>query len=241
MTLASGLVAAIPQIAANPGSAVTLLATQLPAASTFFLTYFVTSSLAAAAGGLLRIVPLIIYYVKLYILGSTPRAVYGIKFSMGGVAWGTLFPNMTLLTVIGAPSCRFIAELELTPTFAGLSYSVIAPLISGFAFLAFVLFWFVYKVCRRGTFGIARTVSDAWCSTSSSGSWTSPPRARRAVSFTPRLFRTSLWAFTSVSSVHSNVTGAALKWRFRCRGGLPYGTVLPRAGCRRQAICNPSG
>lgn len=36
---------------------------------------------------------------------------------------------MTLLTVIG------------------LTYSVIAPLVSGFAFLAFALFWFVYKVC----------------------------------------------------------------------------------------------
>jgi hypothetical protein len=41
VTLASGLVKAIPAIAQNPGSAVTLLATQLPAASTFFLTYFV--------------------------------------------------------------------------------------------------------------------------------------------------------------------------------------------------------
>jgi hypothetical protein len=38
------------------------------------------------------------------------------------------WPNMTLLTVIG------------------LSYSIIAPLISGFAFVAFFLFWFVYKV-----------------------------------------------------------------------------------------------
>ena len=38
------------------------------------------------------------------------------------------FPNMTLLTVIG------------------LAYSIIAPLVSGFAFLAFFLYWFVYKV-----------------------------------------------------------------------------------------------
>ena len=38
VTLASGLVASIPLIANNPGSAVTLLATQLPLASTFFLT-----------------------------------------------------------------------------------------------------------------------------------------------------------------------------------------------------------
>ncbi|KAM0752233.1 DUF221-domain-containing protein [Meredithblackwellia eburnea MCA 4105] len=127
VTLASGLVAAIPSITKNPSSAVTLLATKLPSASTFFLTYFVTTSLAGASGGLLQIVALIVYYVKLFILGSTPRAVYGIKFTLGYVAWGTLFPNMTLLTVIG------------------LTYSVIAPLVCGFAFLAFGLFWFTYK------------------------------------------------------------------------------------------------
>lgn len=113
-------------------------------------SFQVTTSFAGAAGGLLQIVPLILYYVKLFILGSTPRSVFGIKYNMNGVAWGTLvsadeakcdsaptdlfldsqWPNMTLLTVIG------------------LSYSIIAPLICGFAFVAFFLYWFVYKVSR---------------------------------------------------------------------------------------------
>ncbi|GAA5911541.1 uncharacterized protein JCM6883_005788 [Sporobolomyces salmoneus] len=127
VTLASGLVSAIPQIAKNPGSAVTLLATQLPAASTFFLTYFVTVSLSGAAGALLQIARLVLYYVKLVLLGSTPRSIYGVKYNMATVAWGTLFPSMTLLTVIG------------------LTYSIIAPLICGFALVAFALYWFVYK------------------------------------------------------------------------------------------------
>ncbi|KAK4056830.1 phosphate metabolism protein 7 [Microbotryomycetes sp. JL221] len=127
VTLASGLVNSIPGIVENPSSAVTILATQLPSASIFFLTYIVTTSFAGAAGALLQIVPLILYYVKLFILGSTPRSVYNIKYQMNGVAWGTLFPNMTLLTVIG------------------LAYSIIAPLINGFAFVAFFLYWFVYK------------------------------------------------------------------------------------------------
>lgn len=48
----------------------------------------------------MQIVRLIIYYVKLFILGSTPRSVYGIKYIPGGVAWGTLFPSITLLVVI---------------------------------------------------------------------------------------------------------------------------------------------
>ncbi|KAK4698531.1 calcium permeable stress-gated cation channel, partial [Phenoliferia sp. Uapishka_3] len=127
VTLSSGLVAAIPAITKDPASAVTLLATKLPAASTFFLTYIVTTSLGGASGSLLQIVTLITYYVKLFLLGSTPRSVYKIKFQLQNVKWGTLFPNMTLLTVIG------------------LTYSVIAPLVSGFACVSFAFFWFVYK------------------------------------------------------------------------------------------------
>lgn len=73
VTLASGLIAAIPQIANNPGSAVTLLAQQLPSASTFFLTFFVTSLFSGAAGMLLQVVPLVLFYVFLMLLGSTPR------------------------------------------------------------------------------------------------------------------------------------------------------------------------
>ena len=55
------------------------------------------------------------------------RQVFNLKYTMGSVAWGTVFPNITLLTVIG------------------LAYSIIAPLMNGFAFLAFGLFAFSYK------------------------------------------------------------------------------------------------
>ncbi|GAA5981751.1 hypothetical protein JCM10908_004590 [Rhodotorula pacifica] len=127
VTFSSGLMAAIPAITKNPSSAVTLLATQLPSASTFFLTYFVTVSFSGAAGSLLQIARLVLYYVKLVLLGSTPRSVWNLKDSFATVAWGTLYPSMTLLTVIG------------------LTYSIIAPLICGFACVAFALFWFVYK------------------------------------------------------------------------------------------------
>lgn len=74
---------------------------------------------------------MILYYVKLILLGSTPRKVYTIKCTMRSVQWGTVFPNITLLTVIS------------------ITYSIIAPLVAGFAVLAFGLFWFVWKV-RRG-------------------------------------------------------------------------------------------
>jgi len=65
--------------------------------------------------------------VKLIILGNTPRSIYNIKFAPRSVAWGTLFPAITLLTVIT------------------LAYSLIAPIINGLSVLAFVLFYQLYK------------------------------------------------------------------------------------------------
>ena len=65
-------------------------------------SFILLQGLTGTSSGFLQIVTFVIYYVKLFILGSTPRAVWGIKFNPGNVAWGTLFPNMTLLVVISA-------------------------------------------------------------------------------------------------------------------------------------------
>ncbi|KIK93365.1 hypothetical protein PAXRUDRAFT_34109 [Paxillus rubicundulus Ve08.2h10] len=127
VTLSSGLIAALPGLLENPGSAATLLAQYLPQASTFFLTYIILQGLSGSAGGFLAVVQLVLYYVKLFILGSTARSVYGIKFGPRTVAWGTLFPSITLLTVIT------------------LGYSIISPIINGLAVFAFFLFYQLYK------------------------------------------------------------------------------------------------
>ncbi|KAG1790166.1 uncharacterized protein HD556DRAFT_1392969 [Suillus plorans] len=127
VTLSSGIFAALPSILANPSSIAGLLAQYLPQASTFFLTYILLQGLSGVAGGFLSAVGLIIYYVKLFILGSTPRAVYNIKYAPTTVAWGTLFPTITLLVVI---------------TFA---YSIISPVINGLACFTFFLFYLLYK------------------------------------------------------------------------------------------------
>ncbi|KIJ61895.1 hypothetical protein HYDPIDRAFT_189369 [Hydnomerulius pinastri MD-312] len=54
--------------------------------------------LSGAAGGFLAVVQLVLYYimVKLVILGSTPRSIYNIKYGARTIAWGTLFPSVTL-------------------------------------------------------------------------------------------------------------------------------------------------
>lgn len=86
-----------------------------------------TVGLSGAAGGLLQIARLAIYYIKIVLLGGTPRKVFALRNNMDSVKFGTAFPKMTLLTVIG------------------LAYSIIAPVMCGFVMLTFALFWFVYK------------------------------------------------------------------------------------------------
>jgi len=72
-------------------------------------------------------VPLLLYYVKLFVLGSSPRSVYKLKYGLRSVSFGTLFPTMTLLVVIT------------------ITYSVISPIINGLAFVCFFLFFMLYK------------------------------------------------------------------------------------------------
>lgn len=88
MTLSSGLIAAIPVIAENPGTAVTDLAQNLPRASNFYLSYMVTTSLSGASGNFMRIVALILYYVLFFVLASTPRKLSRIQFRMPNTDWG---------------------------------------------------------------------------------------------------------------------------------------------------------
>ena len=104
VSLSSGIIAALPQLAKDPSLAPTLLARNLPLASNFFLTFIILQGLTVTAAGLLTLVPLIIYYVKLILLGSTPRSIFTIKYTMRSVEWGTLFPITTLLVVI----CRLL-------------------------------------------------------------------------------------------------------------------------------------
>lgn len=126
VSLASGIVPIIKQATNNPASIPTLLTQNLPNASIFFLTYILLQA-AAVAGGFLQIATLVVYYVKLFLLGSTPRSIYKLKNGMRSVQWGTLFPSVTLLVTIT------------------LAYSVLQPIMNGLAFALFFLMYMLYK------------------------------------------------------------------------------------------------
>ncbi|ELU38476.1 DUF221 family protein [Rhizoctonia solani AG-1 IA] len=87
------------QILEQPSKAVELLATNLPNASIFFLTYIVANGLAGSASALAQVGPLVIHVVKKYLFGSTPRQSFEITFMMPQVSYYlVLLPAYMVLT-----------------------------------------------------------------------------------------------------------------------------------------------
>lgn len=61
----------------------------------------VTHSLSGASGNFLQILTLITYYILFFIIATTPRRMSSRQFRMPNTNWGTVYPNITLLAVIG--------------------------------------------------------------------------------------------------------------------------------------------
>lgn len=80
-----------------------------------------------SSAALLQIAKLVIYYLKVKLLGGNPRSLYNAKYTMQKSQWGTSYPAQLLLAVIA------------------LSYSTIAPFVVGFACFAFATYYFTYK------------------------------------------------------------------------------------------------
>ncbi len=117
----------VSDVAQQPATFPGLLAQAIPKGSLFFLSFIALQGLSGAASLFAQLPGLVVYYVKKFLLASTPRKVWHIDHDTSGVAWGTLFPSMTLITVIGT------------------GYVVIAPIINGFVAFTFLLFFFGYK------------------------------------------------------------------------------------------------
>lgn len=131
MTIVSGSASGITQfvtaITENPGQFPTIIAQSIPKASNFFLSYLLLTGLSGFGGGMLQVATLAVYYVKKFLLGTTPRKLWHIENGMGGPAYGTLFPTTSLITIIG------------------IGYSIIAPISAGFVWVTFILYWILYR------------------------------------------------------------------------------------------------
>ena len=134
-TFSSGAASVATQIIAKPASAPGLLAQNLPKASNFYISYFILFGLMQAALQLLNVVPLLFVMFLGKILDKTPRKMYNRYIALTGVGWGSTYPKFTNLGVIA------------------LSYSLIAPLLLGFATIGFTLLWAAWRYSAIFTLG----------------------------------------------------------------------------------------
>lgn len=101
VTLTSSASSTVTQIIDDPMQAPNLLAEYLPLSSNFYISYIVLQGLSFSSGALLQIGGLIIGKILGKLLDSTPRKMYTRWSSLAGLGWGTVFPVVTLLAVIG--------------------------------------------------------------------------------------------------------------------------------------------
>ena len=60
-----------------------------------------TVGFGGAAGALLQVATLVLGFILIVLLGSTPRKLFNLKSKMPSSSFGTLWPNMSLVMVIG--------------------------------------------------------------------------------------------------------------------------------------------
>lgn len=130
VTVASAAVSAIQDIIDDPSSALTLLATKLPKASNFYISYLCLYGLTFSSGALLQLVALILAQFLGKLLDKTPRKKWTRYTTLSQPFFSVLYPNF-----------QFVALIALC-------YAIIAPLILGFATITFFLIFvaFLYNL-----------------------------------------------------------------------------------------------
>ena len=126
-SIASGSFKSLLTILETPSQAPSALANGLPGASNFYIAYFILQGLGSVSGLLVGLVGLIISMVLPRLLDTTPRKMFIRWRSLSPFTLGTTFPVFTGLFVIA------------------IAYSIIAPLVLGFAAIGFYLFYLAHR------------------------------------------------------------------------------------------------
>lgn len=126
-SIASGSFKSLENILMDPSSAPSALATGLPGASNFYISYFILQGLGVVSSMLVAITGLVIFMLLSKLLDKTPRKMYTRWRGLSPLGLGTVYPIFTGLFVIA------------------IAYSIIAPLVLGFATIGLYLFYLAYR------------------------------------------------------------------------------------------------
>ncbi|KAE8354584.1 DUF221 domain protein [Aspergillus coremiiformis] len=126
-TLTSAASAATTQIIKDPLSAKDLLAQNLPKATNFYISYFLLQGLTMSSMAVVQVAGALFFKFITTFFDRSPRRLYERWSALSGISWGNIFPVFTNMGVIA------------------LTYSCIAPLILGFAFVGLYLVYQAYR------------------------------------------------------------------------------------------------
>lgn len=99
-TIASAASSVGQKIYENPSMATSLLATNVPKASNFYISYFIVQGLTIASGVLSQVVGFVIFTLLYKYLTGTPRAMYTKWANLSAISWGSVLPVYTNIAVI---------------------------------------------------------------------------------------------------------------------------------------------
>lgn len=99
-TISSGLTATIQSLVGSPYDVLTILATNLPKASNYFLSYVILQALSFSAGQLLQTGRLFIVGCIHLFLNPSPRNLFGRYTFLNENGWGRIFPFFTNFATI---------------------------------------------------------------------------------------------------------------------------------------------
>ena len=108
VSISSGITTILPEIAKNPGSVPSLLASNLPRASNYFFSYLLLQAFSVSAGALVQIGGLVQWFILAPLLDSTARQKWRRQINLPNVQWGTFFPVYTNLACIGKPRIQIL-------------------------------------------------------------------------------------------------------------------------------------
>lgn len=100
-TMSSAATSVAKQIVDNPSSATSILASNLPTSSNFYISYFIVQGLTVAAGVISQVVGFVIFSLMYKYLAGTPRALYNKWANLSAISWGSTLPVYTNIAVIG--------------------------------------------------------------------------------------------------------------------------------------------
>lgn len=127
VAISRGATAVIAQVVHLPLTTLTLLAYNVPKGANFFYSYIFLQGLAVSGEILLQAAQLVKIYLIKPLFVQSPHDRFRTMSAIDSLSWGSIYPSMTILAVIG------------------MIYSVVAPLITGFAAFSFSLLYVAYK------------------------------------------------------------------------------------------------